>query len=196
MDIRHLARIDRDDTRTLISFVTKFYASDVVNNVELRIVDQDGCAGSGAACCELGSKHRESTRRHLVIVRVNAASRYYPENNLVERRRLFPESVTREDAEKRIARLRWKGFDAEIEASTYYPGTKREYTRWAMRYVAPYGGISSPVMSVNDWREKFVTLLAHELMHVDQFISGRKLSEVECERAANDVLARYREELT
>jgi hypothetical protein len=55
-----------------------------------------------------------------------------------------------------------------------------------------YGGIGSPKIVYNDWREGLVGVAAHELNHVRQFMNGSPRSEVRCERAALRVLQAWR----
>lgn len=57
----------------------------------------------------------------------------------------------------------------------------------------PYGGKTSPLIVVNDWRECIVVVAAHEARHIQQFQRDLPKSEVDCERFALKALIRYRE---
>jgi hypothetical protein len=51
---------------------------------------------------------------------------------------------------------------------------------------------TAPAITVRDWRERFVTLVAHEAFHVHQFRTGLRRSEVTAERWALATLERWR----
>jgi hypothetical protein len=52
---------------------------------------------------------------------------------------------------------------------------------------------TAPSITVRDWRERFVALVAHEAFHVRQFREGLRRSEVTAERWAMDVLLHTRD---
>jgi hypothetical protein len=61
----------------------------------------------------------------------------------------------------------------------------------------PYGGKSSPLIEMQDWREALVAVAAHEARHVQQFQARARgmrtpLSEVDAERHAAKRLDAYR----
>lgn len=56
----------------------------------------------------------------------------------------------------------------------------------------PYGGKSSPLIEMDNWREGLVALAAHEFCHIHQFQNNLSGSEVRCERAAEKRLNAYR----
>lgn len=67
-----------------------------------------------------------------------------------------------------------------------------------------YGGLSSPVITMNNWREGLVALSAHEAFHFVQHARIRdarragstnrlRYSEVECEKHADAILRQYRD---
>ena len=51
---------------------------------------------------------------------------------------------------------------------------------------------TAPSISVDDWRERFIALVAHEACHVRQFREGSRRSEVAAERWAASVLEDWR----
>ena len=51
---------------------------------------------------------------------------------------------------------------------------------------------TAPWITVGNWRERLVSLGAHEACHVRQFREGTRRSEVEAERWALAVLGRWR----
>jgi hypothetical protein len=51
-----------------------------------------------------------------------------------------------------------------------------------------------PFFIYADWREWLVSAAAHEAFHIHQYRNGKRRSEVDCERFAEDVLNRYRGE--
>lgn len=51
---------------------------------------------------------------------------------------------------------------------------------------------TAPSISVSDWRERLVALVAHEAFHVHQFREGLRRSEVQAERWADSVLQAWR----
>ena len=51
---------------------------------------------------------------------------------------------------------------------------------------------TAPWITVHDWRERLVALVAHEACHVRQFREGSRRSEVEAERWASNILDAWR----
>src|SRR6266511_1743909 len=51
---------------------------------------------------------------------------------------------------------------------------------------------TAPSITVDDWRERFIALVAHEACHVRQFREGSRRSEVAAERWAESVLEDWR----
>jgi hypothetical protein len=51
---------------------------------------------------------------------------------------------------------------------------------------------TAPAITVRDWRERLLTLVAHEAFHVHQFRTGLRRSEVTAERWALATLERWR----
>jgi hypothetical protein len=51
---------------------------------------------------------------------------------------------------------------------------------------------TAPSITVRDWRERLLALVAHEAFHVHQFRGGLRRSEVAAERWAQEVLLRSR----
>jgi hypothetical protein len=54
---------------------------------------------------------------------------------------------------------------------------------------------TAPWITVGDWRERLVALVAHEAFHVHQFREGLRRSEVQAERWAADVLQAWQSRL-
>jgi hypothetical protein len=52
---------------------------------------------------------------------------------------------------------------------------------------------TAPWITVGDWRERLVALVAHEAFHVRQFRDGLRRSEVQAERWAAEVLDGWRD---
>jgi hypothetical protein len=52
---------------------------------------------------------------------------------------------------------------------------------------------TAPAITVRDWRERFLALVAHEAWHVHQFRTGIRRSEVAAERWALRTLTSWRE---
>jgi hypothetical protein len=52
---------------------------------------------------------------------------------------------------------------------------------------------TAPSITVRDWRERFIALVAHEAFHIRQFREGLRRSEVVAERWAASVLEDWRE---
>ena len=52
---------------------------------------------------------------------------------------------------------------------------------------------TAPSITVQDWRERFIALVAHEAYHTRQFREGLRRSEVAAERWAASVLEDWRE---
>lgn len=52
--------------------------------------------------------------------------------------------------------------------------------------------ISMPEITVGDWREHLLSVAAHEAFHLIQFQRGWSASEVEAERHARRMIARWR----
>jgi hypothetical protein len=52
---------------------------------------------------------------------------------------------------------------------------------------------TAPSITVRDWRERFIALVAHEAHHIRQFREGLRRSEVAAERWAASVLDAWRE---
>jgi len=51
---------------------------------------------------------------------------------------------------------------------------------------------TAPSITVDDWRERFIALVAHEACHVRQFQEGSRRSEVAAERWASSILRDWR----
>ncbi|MSP21799.1 MAG: hypothetical protein EXR66_02065 [Dehalococcoidia bacterium] len=56
-----------------------------------------------------------------------------------------------------------------------------------------YGGVTSPIVSMTDWREALVAVAAHEARHVWQYQHDAPRSEVDAERYSDGRLALWRE---
>ena len=52
---------------------------------------------------------------------------------------------------------------------------------------------TAPWITVSDWQERFVALVAHEAFHTRQFREGLRRSEVQAERWAARILESWRE---
>jgi hypothetical protein len=56
----------------------------------------------------------------------------------------------------------------------------------------PYGGKTSPLIEMQNWREALVAVAAHEFCHIHQFQNKLPRSEIQCEKAAAKRLDAYR----
>jgi hypothetical protein len=111
-----------------------------------------------------------------VEVRVERASRSWESFT----GRAYPEPPSRpraHSATKYLIRIRLPG----VLRNRGYPQSYR-YPRLK----------TAPAITVRDWRERLLALVAHEAFHVHQFRGGLRRSEVAAERWAQEVLLRSR----
>lgn len=132
-------------------------------------------------------------QEYLVRVAVSLDPSMYPAlNKGVTRRKLAPD-LSDEDVQAELDRLARKGFVAEhVGDTTYTRLGVPVYKRANIRIEHPYGGMRSPWIAVDNWKENLVTMVAHELRHVQQFYTRKPKSEVDCERCADGMLRFYR----
>jgi hypothetical protein len=119
----------------------------------------------------------------LVTIRLGAPNRF-PVDNLSVSWRYYP----------------WQDADAPpppgYDPSMWAWRGRRSGRLVEVRYLEPvhhpYGGKSSPLIVMADWREALVTVAAHEARHVHQFQHNAPRSEVDAERFAAGVLDAFR----
>lgn len=158
-----------------------------LGNVAVNIKSSPRHRGSGRAYSQLPYQsplvHHKKRMRYLITAKLGAPQ-YFPCNNL-------------------HVNYRWVRVK---EGEAYDPnhvrgvmkmvnGVEARGLEHCVKIVGPYGGRMSPVMVYNTWEEWAVALLAHELMHIQQFRHRSPCSESECERYAASRLEAFRESL-
>ena len=122
---------------------------------------------------------RDPSNKYLVTVRIGD-EKHYPRTNMVVKR--VWKKATREEflAEPSVHRHRVTARGKDV------------YERCEIQR-HPYGGVSSPLIEMNDWKEALIAVAAHEARHIHQFRNRLPASEIDCERFAAETIQRYRE---
>ncbi len=106
------------------------------------------------------------------------------------------------------ARNSWESFTGRAYSGRPRRPRSHPETRYLVRLKVPgylrnrayprtyrYPGlVTAPWITVRDWRERFVALVAHEAFHTRQFREGLRRSEVQAERWAAQALQTWRDE--
>ena len=141
-----------------------------------------------------------------VVIRVDVDGRHH-----TELARLIDEGfegVDGDGVEVHVERARnsWESFTGRAYGGRPRRPRSHPATRYLVRLKVPshlrnrayprtyrYPGLSTaPWITVADWRERFVALVAHEACHTRQFREGLRRSEVQAERWAAGVLEAWR----
>jgi hypothetical protein len=173
---------------------TSNYPSDTINN--LIVFATSGVDTTGVVFNVKNSKHpyagraykgvpaispfsRDPANKYLVVLRIGK-NEWFPQDNIVTKTRWSP--ITEDEY-----------YAANTNVSKTYTKDGRTIYKRAITVTHAYGGVHSPVIRVNDWKEALVALAAHEARHIHQFRYSLPLSEVDCEKFAYRALSRYRE---
>ncbi|HEX9375230.1 MAG TPA: hypothetical protein VGB19_03180 [Actinomycetota bacterium] len=118
--------------------------------------------------------------------------------------------IEAEDVEIHVERARnsWESFTGRAYSGRPRRPRSHPETRYLVRLKVPgslrnrayprtyrYPGlVTAPWITVADWRERFVALVAHEAFHTRQFREGLRRSEVQAERWAARTLETWRDQ--
>jgi hypothetical protein len=189
----NLRTFDRVEAGLLITYAADQFSKATTDRTAIVFTEGGRTVYQGWAHRERNEKAMACPRKWLVTIRVTPEAGCWPVDNVSRHHKTF-----RTEAEAEAARRRYEAMGWECEPGLAYGARSTNGGPWTSRvglYVHhPYGGVTSPRIVLNDWREALVALTAHELQHIDQFRRGRPASEVECERASARVLAAYRED--
>lgn len=197
------SRIPTKEAKRLIDLAVKGLSREAVDNTDVILRDgRHSIKGWAADPSRMRIPHHAADRRtardrYLICLWIGQSPKLYPANNLRRHVKHFPvgydETQALEAARVFAARSiknGCKGVDIDHGQKISRWGNASSTIR--VTYWHPYGGVTAPLIVKADWRESLVSLAAHEMQHVVQFVKRSRLSEVECERVAAKALERYR----
>lgn len=166
------------------------FACKGVNMANVAVHVKNGRAAySGLAYSQVPHVARVAPSTEYLITLRMGKPEQFPVTNQYPHRTLMARELS--PAEQHAAALEWIERHPGLQAKEVEYYVSRGY-RWGVAYVAPYGGMRSPVIRMADWREGLCGLAAHEAKHIHQFRHNRPRSEVECERFAAMRLEAFR----
>lgn len=162
-----------EDVRRLLVFATHgINMTDVTVTINDRHVDPTlkgfGKARRTASLPPNGSQYE---------IGIYFPDQAYPIDNRIKKVKWLPVDVDEDQAE-RLMRLDLYGVNITFR-----------WKKWAVKQYGivrqhGYGGVSSPLIVVRNWREFLVWVAAHEARHIHQMRHGKRMSEVDCEKWA------------
>lgn len=126
--------------------------------------------------------YRMKSVDNLITIGIGAPDKF-PVDNMVSKSRWIEVSQDEYDRLTEAERRKLRHW-------TYSDGRSRYQREDVARH--PYGGKRSPLIVMETWQEGLVAVAAHEARHHYQHMHGKSGSEVDAEKHAAKVLARYR----
>lgn len=181
MRIKNTSIYPDDEVRELVTFAMKgIGTTGVMVKVKNTSGTYRGMAYHGIP--SMSPAARMSSVDRLITIGIGAAERF-PTDNMWRSRRWVEvgEDEYRALPEDERRHLRhW----------SYADGRRRYQREVVTRH--PYGGKRSPLIEMAGWREALVPVAAHEARHHYQMSHKKPLSEVDAEKHAAKVLAKFR----
>lgn len=178
MFIKSTSKYPEQTVRNLIVFATVGVNTDgVVFNVKNSKKPYAGRAYMGVP--HISPFSRDAAHKYLVVLRVGDAM-WFPVTNVVTKTKWV--TITEDEY-----------YALSCNTSKTYKKDGTVVYKRAQLVRHAYGGVHSPVMTMNNWQEALVALAAHEARHIHQFRNKLRISEVDCEKFAYKALCRYRE---
>ena len=187
MRIKNTSNYLDAEVRELVTFAMKgIDTAGVMVNVKNSKHGYRGMAYGGIPSMSPAARMKSVDR--LITIGIGGAHRF-PTDNMVTTVKWGPMIDTQP------SHLPPEGYDTRTwRAKLYYRGG--ENLPYGIRYGEPvrhpYGGKRSPLIELADWREALVAVAAHEARHHYQMSKGKTASEVDAEKHAAKVLARFR----
>lgn len=131
------------------------------------------------------ARHMKSVDR-LITIGIGAEYKF-PTDNMIR----YPRMTWRKIGDEELATLNPEWVTRFVRWTSYSDGRSQGHVK-AAQEPHPYGGKRSPLIEMQDWREALVAVAAHEARHHYQMSHRKPMSEVDAEKHAAKVLARYR----
>lgn len=206
MRIQNTSQYPDDEVRQLVEFgMTGVGTTGVAVHVKNSKHSYSGMAYSSVPT--MSPRFRQRSVRNLITLKIGAPDKF-PRDNMVEKLRWveIPDDKLDEVSDDPDGGHTYQGqkchrIRSGVRGSTLRNGDgallapQKSFLQVGMISRHPYGGKRSPLIMYNNWREALVGVSAHEARHVYQFRTGKRVSEVDCERFALKRLEAYRESL-
>lgn len=184
--IRNTSNYPDSEVRELVTFAMKgIDTTGVLVNVKNSKHSYRGMAYHGIP--SMSPAARMSTVDRLITIGIGTPDRF-PVDNMVTKLRWTPWQDADEPDPDGV------GSSWAHASRWHYVGGREnvQQVRFGQPIRHPYGGKRSPHIEMVDWREALVAVAAHEARHHYQMAHRKPCSEVDAERHAAKVLARFR----